>query len=179
MTSKEKILVALKEILLEKGFSGVSVRSVAKQAGVNHGLVHHYFGSKEKMVVALIDWISNPVAEELAERLDSHTRKGEEPPINVMLSNPDIVKIFWECLSQIKTSPLILEKIQKLLTERREIVQELFSLDHPMDIWILQAAILGMVVFQEIEPDLPVRKGMQRLCSLLGIIPPSPDELKK
>lgn len=57
MNAKEKILNALSEVILEEGHQAVSVRSVAAKAGVNHGLVHHYFGSKEKMLAQGIRYI--------------------------------------------------------------------------------------------------------------------------
>lgn len=176
MSSKEKILVALKDLILEKGITGVSVRSVAKKAGVNHGLVHHYFGSKENMVVELIEWLSQPVADKLsAMRRDNNGKScSTPPPINDMLSNPEIVKVFWECLSLTKVSPEIRNKVQNLLLERRHLIQQLFSFENKMDIWLLQAAILGMVVFQEIEPETPVEDGMYRLFELLKITSSEP-----
>jgi TetR/AcrR family transcriptional regulator, repressor for neighboring sulfatase len=32
-----------------RGFDGVSIRDIAKKAGVNHGLIHRHFGSKESL----------------------------------------------------------------------------------------------------------------------------------
>lgn len=40
------------EILAEVGAHAMSVRDVARHAGVNHGQVHHYFGSKQALVRA-------------------------------------------------------------------------------------------------------------------------------
>lgn len=45
--------------------SKVSVREIAQEAGVNHGLVHYYFGSKEKLRVAAIDHVLNQMAAQL------------------------------------------------------------------------------------------------------------------
>jgi AcrR family transcriptional regulator len=39
----------------EKGFDGTSVRDIAGQAGVNLAMISYYFGSKEKLMAALID----------------------------------------------------------------------------------------------------------------------------
>lgn len=41
--------------LAAKGAAGASVRAIAAAAGVNHGLVHRHFGSKEAMVAAVLD----------------------------------------------------------------------------------------------------------------------------
>ena len=36
------------------GVDGVSVRQIAAKAGVNHALVHRYFGAKDDMVAAIL-----------------------------------------------------------------------------------------------------------------------------
>ena len=53
------------QLFAEKGPSNVSVRDIAKHANVNHGLVHRHFGSKEALVVTVM----NGLAEEVNETL--------------------------------------------------------------------------------------------------------------
>jgi AcrR family transcriptional regulator len=47
-----KLIAAAADLLGEVGPRAMSVRMVAERAGVNHGLVHHYFGSKEGLTRA-------------------------------------------------------------------------------------------------------------------------------
>lgn len=49
------ILVAARERLLIDGYSGLSTRKVAQQAGVPLSQVHYHFGSKGGMVLALLE----------------------------------------------------------------------------------------------------------------------------
>jgi AcrR family transcriptional regulator len=42
-------------LLAERGPAAVSVRDIAARAGVNHGLVHRHFGSKQELVRAALD----------------------------------------------------------------------------------------------------------------------------
>jgi AcrR family transcriptional regulator len=44
------LLEAAARLFAEEGPKAVSVRRIAAAAGVNHGLVHHYFGSKEELL---------------------------------------------------------------------------------------------------------------------------------
>jgi len=44
-------------LIIEQG-TAVSVREIAARAGVNHGLVHTYFGSKDALVVAAVDEVN-------------------------------------------------------------------------------------------------------------------------
>ena len=50
--AEEKLIAAAADLLGEVGPRAMSVRMVAERAGVNHGLVHHYFGSKEGLTRA-------------------------------------------------------------------------------------------------------------------------------
>ena len=58
-SAEEKLLVAACEMLAEVGPRAASVRAVAARAGVNHGLVHHYFGSKDALLRAAMSRLVN------------------------------------------------------------------------------------------------------------------------
>jgi TetR/AcrR family transcriptional regulator len=47
--SREQILRAALQTFAEKGFDGSTTREIATRAGVNHGLIPYYFGSKESL----------------------------------------------------------------------------------------------------------------------------------
>lgn len=51
---EHKLLNAACRLLAKKGPNGVSNRDIAKHAGVNHGQIHHYFGSKRGLLEAAI-----------------------------------------------------------------------------------------------------------------------------
>jgi AcrR family transcriptional regulator len=53
--TKELILEAARESLREQGYSGTSIRAVAERAGVQLSLVHYHFGSKQAMLVAVLE----------------------------------------------------------------------------------------------------------------------------
>ena len=44
------LLDAAERLLIEEGHAGITTRKVAAEAGVNHGLVHYYFGSIEELL---------------------------------------------------------------------------------------------------------------------------------
>ncbi len=63
--AKEALAEAAAELFAERGPARVTVREVADRAGVNHGLVHYYFGSKEGLVAAALGACVDAVAAEL------------------------------------------------------------------------------------------------------------------
>lgn len=50
------LIEATTKLLIQDG-TRVTVRQIAKQAGVNHGLVHTYFGSKRALLGAALDHV--------------------------------------------------------------------------------------------------------------------------
>lgn len=52
--TRERILQCALELFSQKSFDQVSVRAVAKCAQVDPALIHHYFGSKEKLFDAML-----------------------------------------------------------------------------------------------------------------------------
>lgn len=52
---RERILNAAAPVFARHGFLGTKVTDIAAAAGVSHGLVHHYFGSKAEVFVAIIE----------------------------------------------------------------------------------------------------------------------------
>ena len=53
--AEEALLDAAERLLVEVGYAGITTRRVAEAAGVNHGLVHYYFGSVENLLVRALE----------------------------------------------------------------------------------------------------------------------------
>ena len=49
-----EILQVAEQLFAEKGFDGTSVRDIAKLANINVAMISYYFGSKEKLLEALV-----------------------------------------------------------------------------------------------------------------------------
>jgi AcrR family transcriptional regulator len=54
---RTRILDALHICLTEKPFDQTSIKDIARAAGVNHGLLHYYFRSKEDILLHYIDHV--------------------------------------------------------------------------------------------------------------------------
>jgi AcrR family transcriptional regulator len=53
--TRDRILRAAREEFSERGYEKTSVRGIAKAAGVDSALVHHYFGTKEQVFEAAVE----------------------------------------------------------------------------------------------------------------------------
>jgi AcrR family transcriptional regulator len=54
------IVAAAREVFAERGYDGASIRQIAAGAGVDPALVHHYFGTKEQLFLAVVQPPVNP-----------------------------------------------------------------------------------------------------------------------
>ncbi len=61
------LVASASRLFAARGPANVSVREVAVDAGVNHGLVHHYFGSKDGLLRAVLDDLAEHAAAEIAD----------------------------------------------------------------------------------------------------------------
>jgi AcrR family transcriptional regulator len=53
--TRQRIVGAAREVLLARGYGGTSTRAVAEEAGVRLSLVHYHFGSKQRLLLAVLD----------------------------------------------------------------------------------------------------------------------------
>ncbi|MFI1974266.1 TetR/AcrR family transcriptional regulator [Streptomyces wedmorensis] len=60
--SRERILDAARAEFAERGYDKASVRGIARAAGVDPALVHHYFGTKDEVFAAAIEVSFEPAA---------------------------------------------------------------------------------------------------------------------
>ncbi|MER5260843.1 TetR family transcriptional regulator [Actinosynnema sp. NPDC002837] len=78
--TKAALLAAAREIFVERGYEGATVRSIAARAGVDAAMVNHWFGGKEALfakavlqvpvdIHALVDRILDGPDEEIGERI--------------------------------------------------------------------------------------------------------------
>ena len=53
--AEQALLDAAERLLADAGYAGITTRRLAKEAGINHGLVHYYFGSNENLLVHALE----------------------------------------------------------------------------------------------------------------------------
>jgi AcrR family transcriptional regulator len=73
------ILQALDHCLQEKPFDRTSIKDIARAAGVNHGLLHYYFKSKEDILINYIDYVMELYKSMLDDWLKSNSPANLDP----------------------------------------------------------------------------------------------------
>jgi TetR/AcrR family transcriptional regulator len=65
--TRNKLLVAARREFADSGLAGARVDEIAARAGVNKQLVYHYFGDKDALYLAVLEWVY--------EEIRSHERE--------------------------------------------------------------------------------------------------------
>ena len=58
--TRSKILDISAELFAERGFSGVSMRDIARSAGITQAAIYHHFSSKKELAFAVINEVIYP-----------------------------------------------------------------------------------------------------------------------
>jgi AcrR family transcriptional regulator len=123
---REQILHAAYHVALREGVDGVTVRAVAAEAGLSHGLVLFHFGRKDQLVAALLDRVLSTtamltVSDDLAvhsdapDRLRAHLRQELEQ----LQRSPRDLRLFFEYWAIGTREPAIRKKVGAALDRYR------------------------------------------------------------
>ena len=64
------VLSAARKLFAERGYAAVSVRDIAAAANINHGLIHRHFGSKDRILHAVLQGMFSDVSGLVRANLD-------------------------------------------------------------------------------------------------------------
>jgi len=102
--TREAILIAALEAFSEKGFDGASTRDIATRAGVNHGLIRYYFGSKPELWKKAVDRAFSQLRTLLDAAMDDAALLGDQERLRLMIRNfvrfaghnPEFIRLMHE-----------------------------------------------------------------------------------
>ena len=158
--TRSSILDAARTIFAEKGFDKASIRAIAAQAGVDPALVHHYFGTKDKLFLASMNAPMNP-AELIPQALAGPRDQAGERLIRLVLSVWDspagaaALGMFRSALSNEWTARLLREFVVTQILRRAVAELALRPDEAPMRASLVATQISGLMVSRyvlKIEP---------------------------
>jgi len=149
--TRSSILEAARRTFAEKGFDKASIRAIAAGAEVDPALVHHYFGTKEKLFLASMNAPINP-GELIPQALAGPRAQAGERLIRLVLTVWDspagaaALAMFRSALSNEWTARLLREFVITQILRRA--VGELVAdpAEAPMRSALLATQISGVMV---------------------------------
>ncbi|MCA6108550.1 TetR/AcrR family transcriptional regulator [Bradyrhizobium cenepequi] len=64
VATQRKLLIAARREFAQNGLAGARVDEIAARAGVNKQLVYHYFGDKDALYLAVLEWVYEEIREQ-------------------------------------------------------------------------------------------------------------------
>jgi AcrR family transcriptional regulator len=128
--TEEAFLDAAERLLVSVGHAGITTRSVAQEAGVNHGLVHYYFGSMENLLARVL--------ERFTDRLIARQREMYADPITPFAekwraamryldADREYQKVWYELQAMAWNRPELRERVAHVDAEWRAVLTEAFA----------------------------------------------------
>lgn len=121
---RRQILEALDTCLLEKPYLKTSIKDIARAAGVNHGVMHYYFKSKDDILLHYIDFTIDKYNAVYSEWFESISKTGMdekemiEEALKMMIGkitlNADLSRIFIEIWEIAVYNKKVRERLKKM-----------------------------------------------------------------
>ena len=129
--AEDALLDAAERLLVAVGYAGITTRKVAEEAGVNHGLVHYYFGSIENLLVRTLERFT----ERLIARQRAMYAAADVPFVEKWrtamryLVSDDVAyeKVWYELQALAWNRPELRERVDHVNDEWRAVLSEAFA----------------------------------------------------
>jgi AcrR family transcriptional regulator len=149
---KKALIQAAASLFSEKGVDAVSIRMIADRAGVNHGLIHRHFGSKERLRRETQEKLSADVRAEIGEPDDL---------INTLFRASKVIREndkFWRVMArtlldgkdkrEIQSNFPFVKKMVDLVVQEQDANRITAAVDAQHIVAFVLAYSLGMLVFE-------------------------------
>ena len=153
-TTEEAFLDAAERLLVSVGHAGITTRSVAQEAGANHGLVHYYFGSMENLLARVLERFTDRlIARQRAMYTDPATPFAEKwrAAMRYLDADREYQKVWYELQALAWNRPELRERVahvdaewRGVLTEALAEPRERYRIDMPLD-----ALVALVITFNE------------------------------
>jgi AcrR family transcriptional regulator len=130
---EDALLDAAERLLVGVGYAAITTRRLAEEAGVNHGLVHYYFGSNDALLVRALERFTERLIDRQRE-LYASDRPFLEKWRTAMefLVSEDLAyeKIWLELQALAWNRPDLRERLAQVNGEWRAVLTEAFAEPH-------------------------------------------------
>jgi AcrR family transcriptional regulator len=128
---RELILLAAQKLFSKKGISGVSMRDIAREAGVSIGFIYRYFSGQTDVFVELFE----ARATELVEQLDTALAEGGPEPyhrlartyVNYLHENSMFYEMMIHFMLEGNLSDTALNRVNAVLRRLMDRLEMVFS----------------------------------------------------
>jgi AcrR family transcriptional regulator len=128
--TEEAFLDAAERLLVSVGHAGITTRSVAQEAGVNHGLVHYYFGSMENLLARVLERFTDRLIARQREMYADPTTPFVEKwraAMRYLDADREYQKVWYELQALAWNRRELRERVARVDAEWRAVLTEAFA----------------------------------------------------
>ncbi len=151
MNARDKLIEATVECLTEFGHESCSLKRIAGLAGVNHGLVHHYFGSKESLIVETVRAVERRLHPEIESMEASEAR--EHLTSLTFLEHGWFFRYITEVIALGGKMPAVAEALRNVFRRRISDIRRAMDVEDENAARAVLCFILGLALYQQVDPD--------------------------
>jgi AcrR family transcriptional regulator len=130
-TATSALLDAAERLLIEGGYAGLTTRRVAAEAGVNHGLVHYYFGSMEELLLQVLERFTARLVERQTAMYEADVPFLEKWRTAMRWLEEDVdsgyPKVWWELQAMAWSHPEMQERLVQVDGIWRSLLRTYFA----------------------------------------------------
>lgn len=125
---RKQLIASIYRVVARESIARVTIRGIAREAGVSAGLLHHYFGNKENLLNEMFDWLGGHMLRQPAPDMREQSRS-TAPERMLLLVRQEIgravkdreaVQLFFDFWVQGSINPAIRERVSELLHQYRQ-----------------------------------------------------------
>ena len=175
---RDQIVWALHDLLSERGHEKITIKDIAQEAGVPHGVIHYYFKSKAEIYSNLVEAIQRRYDQLWEERQrDSKERqtagdrvRDVEFMVDHLVFNPTFGRVFYNLFHLGFEQGEIRTALTDMYRHYHAELTRVFRLDgagenSPALASLLQALVEGLTILRSIDPDSLDRERTLNLLS--------------
>lgn len=133
---REAIVEAAGRCIVARGSAALSTRAVAAEAGVNQSLIHYYFGTKERLTLAVLERMNQALLKRQAEMFESTGSVADKWAQACRFYESDLRSGYVRLLTELSalgvSNPAIGDEVRKLRGQWRALLERVVgdALEH-------------------------------------------------
>lgn len=130
LATEERFLDAAERLLISVGYANISTRRLAEEAGANHGLVHYYFGSMERLFMRVLERFTERLIERQRAMYAADAPFIQKWRMAMSFLDQDLEngyqKVWYELQALSWNRPELRERLAEVHRQWRQVLREAF-----------------------------------------------------
>jgi len=122
----QRLLDAARRVLARSGYNSLSVEAIGREAGENKALIRYYFGSKNGLLLALVDGLVADTLRDTKQRLSALSSQEDRSALVVetaeaILKDQESYRLLFDLLPRLLENPSMARQLAELYRGYRDL----------------------------------------------------------